>query len=69
MSVCGVGARFCGSAVTVFFFLRGFLFGSKCIPRNGVGSYKNFLTARICLGSGLSGYRGLGPAHRSAHRS
>jgi peptidoglycan/LPS O-acetylase OafA/YrhL len=38
---------FLGSApVILFFFLSGFLFWSKCIARNGIGSYGKFLLAR-----------------------
>jgi peptidoglycan/LPS O-acetylase OafA/YrhL len=38
---------FLGSApVTLFFFLSGFLFWSKCIAHNGIGGYGTFLVAR-----------------------
>jgi peptidoglycan/LPS O-acetylase OafA/YrhL len=38
---------FLGSgSVTLFFFLSGFLFWSKCLARNGVGRYASFLARR-----------------------
>jgi peptidoglycan/LPS O-acetylase OafA/YrhL len=37
-----------GSApVTLFFFLSGFLFWSKCLAGNGIGGYGSFLLARV----------------------
>jgi peptidoglycan/LPS O-acetylase OafA/YrhL len=39
---------FLGSApVTLFFFMSGFLFWSKCMARNGIGGYGSFLVARV----------------------
>lgn len=39
---------FLGSgAVTLFFFLSGFLFWSKCLAHDGVGNYGNFLLGRV----------------------
>jgi peptidoglycan/LPS O-acetylase OafA/YrhL len=39
---------FLGTApVTIFFFLSGFLFWSKCLAHNGVGAYGSFLIARV----------------------
>jgi peptidoglycan/LPS O-acetylase OafA/YrhL len=39
---------FLGSGpVTLFFFLSGFLFWSKCLSRDGVGGYRSFLVGRV----------------------
>ena len=32
--------------VTLFFFLSGFVFWSKCLAHDGIGGYRSFLAAR-----------------------